>query len=656
MATNNQIARKRRLPITNALAGAVLVALCAASIGLGLYREAQIRSAEIRTAEGEASNLARSLLQHAEDSIELADTALIGIAQRLETDGFGAEAVARLQAILDLRKATLPRIRGLFVYAADGSWVATTERVNIHGHNNSDRDYFKYHQSTTERSVLVGPPIRSRSSDQWIITVSRRVNTADGSFAGVVLATLDVDTFVRSFSRFDVGAQGSLALLTPAGTMIARYPDDDAAVGRNFAGSPFMRHVRAENFGVVHFRSVLDGVDRISAYYRSERFPLLMLVARGREDVLAGWRLDAQWRMSIVVGLTLLIAGLGVLMLRELAARQRLVRVISSHEADFRLLAETSSDMVTRIAFDGRLTYVSPSSLRIVGWSPEELIGGHSLTGAHSDDRPAVEMIVQEMRAGKRLEALVAYRTRHKTSGTVWLESSLSVTRDPATGKIDGVVAVSRDVTEHKEREGHLSRLATLDSLTGLANRRVLDSLATREFGLARKNRAPLSLLLLDADNFKAFNDLYGHQAGDHCLQQIATVIKSHATRPGDVAARFGGEEFALLLPDTDESGAAIVAERIRQAVQELGIPHLSNGNAGVVTVSIGGASVSFDVDGLTLGDLVRCADVSLYAAKAASRNCVRTSTCSSVFDSPPTQPALAAPRLDQHVLDGWAK
>jgi diguanylate cyclase (GGDEF)-like protein/PAS domain S-box-containing protein len=315
-----------------------------------------------------------------------------------------------------------------------------------------------------------------------------------------------------------------------------------------------------------------------------------MLIARGKDEVLAPWRAEASWRMIMVVGLTLLIAGLGAVMLRELASRQRLLRVISSQEADFRLLAEASSDMVTRIGFDGRLTYVSPSSLRILGWGPDQLIGGQALAGLHGEDRVAVEAVVEQMRKGERQEALIAYRTRHRTSGTVWLESSLSVTRDPETGRIDGVVAVSRDVTEHKQLEGHLSRLATLDSLTGLANRRFLDDRAERELGLARQNGRAVAMLLIDADHFKAFNDTYGHQAGDHCLQQIAAVIQAHASRPSDLAARYGGEEFALLLPDTDVDGARTVAERIRTSVEALAIPHAGNAAHGVVTISLGGA------------------------------------------------------------------
>ncbi|MBL8571719.1 MAG: diguanylate cyclase [Phreatobacter sp.] len=633
------------LKSTGPAAGLLLIVLCASIIGLGWYRETQLRDSDIRAAELEAGNLARSLIQQAEDSVELVDNALIGIVHWLENFRDRPNAIKHLQDLLHLRKATLPRLRGLFVYAADGSWIATSETENIRGHNNSDRNYFRQHRESGDRGPLIGQPVRSRSGGQWIVTITRRLNGPNGEFAGVVLASLDVGYFVRNFSQFEVGREGSLALLRTDGTLLARYPFDDQVVGRNFSGSSFYRHATNEQSGTVHFLSVLDGVARISAYHRSQKLPLMMLVARGRDEVLAPWRTEAYWRMSMVIGLTLVMGVLGLLMLRELASRQRLLRTVSSREAEFRLLAEASNDMVSRIAFDGTLTYVSPSSQRILGWSSEELVGGQALAGLSPEDRSTVESVVADLKRGSKSEAMIAYRTRHRTTGTVWLESSLSVTRDPQTGRVNGVVAISRDVTEHKQLEGHLSRLATLDSLTGLANRRFLDDRAERELALARQTANPVSLVLIDADHFKAFNDTYGHLAGDNCLQQIAAVIQSHSTRPGDLAARYGGEEFALLLADTDADGAMVVAQRIRAAVEELGIPHVGNSAAGVVTVSLGVATASVTTKLRTLKDVIRQSDQALYRAKEAGRN--RALDDRELMQSPTLQPSLAIPSVE---------
>ncbi len=164
-----------------------------------------------------------------------------------------------------------------------------------------------------------------------------------------------------------------------------------------------------------------------------------------------------------------------------------------------------------------------------------------------------------------------------------------------------------------------LSTLASTDAMTGLANRRVFEDALEREWRRAMRNELPIALLLFDADFFKTFNDQYGHPAGDQALQAIAACMLQGVRRPNDLAARYGGEEFAILLPDTDDAGVVAVAERIRAAIESLGIPHLGN-PAGRMTVSVGAVSkrprLADDVR-----HLVAAADKALYSAKRAGRN-----------------------------------
>ncbi len=133
--------------------------------------------------------------------------------------------------------------------------------------------------------------------------------------------------------------------------------------------------------------------------------------------------------------------------------------------------------------------------------------------------------------------------------------------------------------------------MAATDGLTGLANRRHLEEVANREWLRCARENVPLSVLLLDADHFKLFNDRYGHLVGDGCLRTIASQLDAAAQRPGDLAARYGGEEFVLLLPNTNEEGSLIVAEGLCRRVRELRIPHDSNAEEGVVAISIGAAT-----------------------------------------------------------------
>jgi diguanylate cyclase (GGDEF)-like protein len=165
-----------------------------------------------------------------------------------------------------------------------------------------------------------------------------------------------------------------------------------------------------------------------------------------------------------------------------------------------------------------------------------------------------------------------------------------------------------------------LRRLSFLDGLTGITNRRGFDEYFLKEWRRAVRAQGSLSVILLDVDHFKPFNDHYGHLAGDDCLKHIAAALRSALHRPADLVARYGGEEFVVVLPDTDPSHATVVAETLRTAVEDLRIPHASSPSARSVTVSLGVASVTAVPDASPQG-LVDAADQALYAAKRAGRN-----------------------------------
>lgn len=167
-----------------------------------------------------------------------------------------------------------------------------------------------------------------------------------------------------------------------------------------------------------------------------------------------------------------------------------------------------------------------------------------------------------------------------------------------------------------------LYQLSTTDALTGIANRRAYDGYVEHEWRRALRNNMPLSLIICDIDFFKKYNDWYGHEGGDICLHDVAQIIRRVAVRPGDFAARYGGEEFVLILPDTSVKGALHVAEKIRTAVAEHGIPHEDSAVAPHVTVSLGVAHVQLPFAAeLTVASLFHAADAVLYQAKEQGRN-----------------------------------
>lgn len=212
-----------------------------------------------------------------------------------------------------------------------------------------------------------------------------------------------------------------------------------------------------------------------------------------------------------------------------------------------------------------------------------------------------------------------------------YLAADATTVRD-AQGAIVAVVQTLRDLTEERQARMALEQLATRDGLTGLANRRCFDTTLQAEWQRALRQQQPLSLLMVDVDNFKQYNDTYGHVRGDDCLQRIATAVASEM-RANDLVARYGGEEFAVVLPNQSLKGAAIVAERIRCRVERLrlagvGMPEGGAGGDGRhgagsaqwVTVSIG-AATALPAPEAEPSQLVATADAALYRAKHMGRN-----------------------------------
>lgn len=176
--------------------------------------------------------------------------------------------------------------------------------------------------------------------------------------------------------------------------------------------------------------------------------------------------------------------------------------------------------------------------------------------------------------------------------------------------------------TRLDEMNRDLVRLSTVDALTGIANRRRFDEVLYKEWRRAMRRQYPITLVMCDIDFFKQYNDAQGHQAGDECIRSVARSIEETLKRPGDLVARYGGEEFAAILPDTGFDGAQIVAESVRSAIAELGIPHGRSSVASRVTLSVGAATMVPARGVPATGDqLVEAADKALYAAKAAGRN-----------------------------------
>jgi diguanylate cyclase (GGDEF)-like protein/PAS domain S-box-containing protein len=310
---------------------------------------------------------------------------------------------------------------------------------------------------------------------------------------------------------------------------------------------------------------------------------------------------------------------------------QRLNAENLEEKEKLRLVFDASPDgtLITRLD-DGLYVDVNEGFLRLSGFEREELVGKSILESRVWDNPKDREAYAAELREKGLVEGRECLFRRKDHSRFVAILSGGLVT-------IDGrahIVSVMHDITERKLAEGKIRQLAqqlalekeaaelcaVTDGLTGLSNRRRFDECLRTEFSRLKRSGQELSLVMMDIDLFKAFNDTYGHVAGDECLRRVGAALKATVGRAQDTVARYGGEEFVVVMPETDSRGAAVLAERIRSAVEGLGMPHSASSVAPVVTVSLGVASLlpSSDAEG---EELVALADQALYEAKRGGRN-----------------------------------
>lgn len=602
----------------------VTLAISAGFCGLVGVTLLEARSDNWERASQSARNLARTISEDLERTVESLDLSIQGVADNSKVPGVMSLSTEYRDLILFDRAATAKGLGSLMLLDAGGMPLAFAQSGRDSPSSLADRSYFSAHQSNVAHGLYVSEPFRSRFSGEQTIALSRRVNNRDGSFGGVAVGTIRLNALRQFFETMDLGPRASVTLFHTDGTVVMRVPYLDAYVGSDVSASETFRRASVLEAGQFVAVSAVDQTSRLHSFVKVGATPLRVAVSLSVEDIEAGW-----WRHVELVG-SAVIGIIGALMfaawrlLRELRKRQEAEAATKESEAGFRLLAENCSDMVSRIGPDGMRRYVSPASVRLLGKSPDQLVGSRSLEDIHPNDIEAVQQASEPPTEADTEDSTISYRVRRADGSWIWLESTIRVVRDPTTGLPDGVVAVSRDVTERKKIESELVRLATLDGLTGIANRRSLDGTLEREWRRCARAELPLSLLLVDIDKFKALNDSQGHPMGDECLRQMGAIIGSTVRRASDFSARYGGEEFAVLLPETDALGAAAVAERVRAEVEALAFPNEAGGlPGGVVTVSIGGATL-WPVPGEEKSGpvaLIQMADQCLYQSKRSGRN-----------------------------------
>ncbi len=298
-------------------------------------------------------------------------------------------------------------------------------------------------------------------------------------------------------------------------------------------------------------------------------------------------------------------------------------RMAAEADARFKLLAEHSGDLIVAVDADLAIRYASPATDQLLACAPQDL-QGHTLAELLVPEERAAFIARHFTKTAQNSRGPDLFRALRRDGGTRWVEARVA-TLPPGNGLGDYLVTL-RDAEQRRRAEealgqanAELSALASTDSLTGLPNRRQFDATLQKEWYRALRDGAPLALMMIDVDHFKALNDLFGHQIGDGFLARVGRIIRDNVRRAGDMAARYGGEEFAVVLPGTGCSGALDMAEMIRRAVASTDFASLVEGGY-PISVSIGVAA-SVPLAGAGSATLVHNADAALYQAKRNGRN-----------------------------------
>jgi diguanylate cyclase (GGDEF)-like protein len=489
------------------LASLLTFLVCVSMVLLTAWQIWTARENTLLDIETDTLNLTNALNTYTEGTFKQSELILLGLTERIEKEGTGPQQLERLRVLVAQEMAALSQLNSVVLYDALGNSIFSTNKMPSPNNNNSDRAYFTHHRDSPDRGLFIGPSILSRATGVWVISVSRRIDHPDGSFAGVITATIRLEHFLKLYRSIHVGQFGAISLTSADGHLLVRYPFQEEDIGRDLSRAPiFSESLRNTSSGTVDFVSRVDGVHRIYGFKRSDQYPFVTTVAVSQAEAMQAWWSQAKQSAAVVLVLLGLLIALG--------------RRLISH-------------------------------------------------------------INRRIRAEKKLRITQA---------------------------------------ELIDLNHRLEILASEDKLTGLANRRHFDQFLDIEFKRARRDRSPLSLILIDVDFFKGYNDHYGHLAGDECLQKISHRIQQCVGRPGDMVARYGGEEFAIIMPNTDAPGARSVAEAILLGIVDDRFAYPSS-PFGIVTVSLGVSTyIDFD-DQSEEKALINLADRALYSAKSQGRN-----------------------------------
>jgi diguanylate cyclase (GGDEF)-like protein/PAS domain S-box-containing protein len=539
--------------------------------------------------------------------------ALREIDQTLKFVQFAHERAGGRIDLSDLKAKGLLLADLLFVVSVTdsaGRVVASTrpiERKTV-----ADQDYF---QVSRERDAIAVSRPQLGPDREWKLHFSRRFSAADGTFDGAVIVTVPAAYFVSGYEDARLGNQGVLGLLGTDGVFRARRSGDRVYYDEwiNY------RKASATGAEAAHLaRNEWDGVQRYTSVRELYQFPMAVVVGLSDDEQMTAVHERARTYLLRAAGgsaaLILLLGGLGFLSWQLSRTRLQANRVVQAIESSVNAI------LITDLSRQGTpIEYANPAFEKMTGYSAREAVGRDTRFLLGLDvDQPGLEEI--RMAVAERREGHAVLRNYRKDGTLFWNDLTIAPVRSEK-GEVTHFVEVMNDVTEAKNYEEQLAHQANFDTLTGLANRNLLQDRLHQAISGARRDGGSAAAVFLDVDNFKVVNDSLGHRVGDEMLQKIAARLTANV-REYDTVARLGGDEFVLVLRARDDD-AAIVERDITGLVEKLlavvSQPMELGGRPMRPTVSIGVSL--FPHDGTDADTLLRHADAAMYRAKELGRN-----------------------------------
>jgi diguanylate cyclase (GGDEF)-like protein/PAS domain S-box-containing protein len=596
-------------------------AIWATALGLTQKEHQQLLADEI----SKNANLVRAQDERATRSLQVLDQVLLFLRADYARNGV---APASLNEYLAAMQVDRRYVGIVSLIDAQGNVLSTTSPTSPP--NFADRDYFKAHAADPSDQLSIGQPIIGRLTGQWILSLTRRVNRADGSFGGVIFMALNPAFLAQNYEKAEQGLNNTQALIGLDGITRARRNGEKISFGENVSASQLFKEIPKARSG--HYTGVAasDGQRRLASYQVMNGYPMVTVVASSLKDIdaLAKQR-GTLHRAAAGVG-TGLICALAALSITMILRRKRQLDSITASERRFRLLFENSLDAVISTHPDGRVLDANPAACQLFGrdatqWSR---VNNSHLFDA-SDDR-ATSLLHQLTEEGTLLGEVRMMRADGQA-----VETEISATRSNDDEHLCSMII--RDITERKRAEDQIRTLAFYDSLTDLPNRRLLMDRLQMALLTGQRQQHLAALMFIDLDHFKHLNDSLGHHRGDQLLQLVAQRLLT-CIRESDTCARLGGDEFVVLLVNLGNQPleASRQAEVIGQKVlAALGQPYPLEPITYHLTASLG-ITLLGGTEIENMEEPLKRADLAMYQAKASGRNAVR-------FFDPKIQADMAA-------------